>query len=408
MQSAHTPNHKGRPSADHEELDKQFGYITADHFIAGDELDRSIEGDKAGIVIKCRTSKWLDLYATSGKCTADAEAAFADFEGPWKTVQYFYSDDAPELLAAAKGRGWIQGTATPGRPETNGAAENAVRQVLEGIRTTLDHAGFSPKWWPYAGKHFCLSSNISKTSDGDCACDIRHPNALFTGKRLPFGCLIDFKPSPVKGKVVSKFEPRSVPGLFIGWVLQPGGKFKGDYIVISLEDMNVLLAKPKNARIFVQRVKEIYHNEDEGFIFPLKTQYDQDRRTINVSKPTETKSTVETKADDWLLDDRGDADAAADANPEPGQTDVEEIQAKTPEPEQDKPKDAVVIVNPLADTRNPRKYTGSKRPPHIWPEAWQMLSKKKKDEEIAKYLKTLESGKPAMPSIQNYGDVEEV
>ena len=88
---------------------------------------------------------------------------------------------------------------------------------------------------------------------------------------------------------MSKFEPRSVPGLFIGWVLQPGGKFKGDYLAISLEDMKTLLQKPKNARIFVQRIKEIYHNEAEGFIFPLKKQYDENRRNLNMSTPNAAK-----------------------------------------------------------------------------------------------------------------------
>jgi hypothetical protein len=276
MQAAHTPNRKGKPSSTHGDISEKFGFITADHFVTKDELDQSIDGDKAGIVIKCRGSKWIDLYATKGKNSSEAEAAFADFEGPWKTIEYFYSDDAPELLSAARARGWTQGTATPGRPETNGAAENAVRQVLEGTRTALE--------WPFAGKHYCTATNITKV-DGKCAYDIRHPNATFTGARLPFGCLIDFKPSPVKEKIVSKFEPRSVPGLFIGWILQPGGKFKGDYLVISLEDMKSLLQKPKNARIFVQRIKEIYHNEDEGFIFPLKKQYDENRRNLNVSTP---------------------------------------------------------------------------------------------------------------------------
>jgi hypothetical protein len=96
--------------------------------------------------------------------------------------------------------------------------------------------------------------------------------------------------------------------------------------------MEVLLGKPKNARIFLQRVKEIYHNEEEGFVFPLKAQYDQDRRTINISKTTETKVPDKSKADDWLLDNRGDADAAADAPSEPGQTDAGEIPAEKPKP----------------------------------------------------------------------------
>ena len=156
MQAAHTPSRKGKPWK--ETIAEGFGFLTADHFVTKDDFDQSIDGDKAGIVIKCRGSKWIDIYPTKGKSSVEAEAAFADFEGPWKTVQYFYSDDAPELLSAARARGWTQGTATPGRPETNGIAENAVRQVLEGTRTALEHAGFGPKWWSFAGKHFCIAT----------------------------------------------------------------------------------------------------------------------------------------------------------------------------------------------------------------------------------------------------------
>ena len=110
---------------------------------------------------------------------------------------------------------------------------------------------------------------------------MRHANAPFTGLRLPFGCLIDFKPSPVKGKTDAKFAPTSVPGLFVGYNLQPGGRFKGDYLVISLADAKRLLEKPKSARIFVQRVKEIYINPDEGYVFPMKEDYDRKRRSLN-------------------------------------------------------------------------------------------------------------------------------
>ena len=197
MQAAHTPSRKGKPTASHDEVEEKFGRITADHFLVADEIDSAIDGEKAGLVIKCRGSNWLDLYPTKGKFSADAEDAFIDFEGPYKSVDYFYADDSPELTAAAKSRGWIRGSATPGRPETNGVAENAVRQVIEGARTALEHAGLTPKWWSYAGKHFCMSHNLSERN-GSSPYSIRHPDAPCGGFKLPFGCWIDFKPSPVR------------------------------------------------------------------------------------------------------------------------------------------------------------------------------------------------------------------
>ena len=57
----------------------------------------------------------------------------------------------------------------------------------------------------------------------------------FEGLRIPFGALVDFRPSPVRGQQ-PKFSPKGVPGVFLGYVLLPGGKFKGDYIVAPLSD----------------------------------------------------------------------------------------------------------------------------------------------------------------------------
>ena len=49
--------------------------------------------------------------------------------------------------------------------------------------------------------------------------------------------------------------------------------------------------------------------------------------------------------------------------------------------------------------RNPRKYKGTTRPPQIWPEVWQMLSKKQKQAEIDKYQQSLRESQIAAPAL---------
>ena len=71
MQAKSAPNRKGLHS-DGSARPKGFGVeATADHFIAKDEIDTSISGDKTGLVIHCRGSDWLEQYGTK---TNDADS----------------------------------------------------------------------------------------------------------------------------------------------------------------------------------------------------------------------------------------------------------------------------------------------------------------------------------------------
>ena len=71
--------------------------------------------------------------------------------------------------------------------------------------------------------------------DGESSWQRRHgATNAFKGLKLPFGCLIDFKPSPTRGKATPKFAPKAVPGIFLGYHLLPGGRWVGDYKVAEL------------------------------------------------------------------------------------------------------------------------------------------------------------------------------
>ena len=202
MQAKPAPNRKGKRS-DGSDKPKGFGTeVTADHFIAKDVIDQSISGDKVWLVIHCRGSDWLDIFACPTNDAGSTETSFINFQGSKDEITSFYSDDSREIKRAAVNRGWIPNDSTPGRPDTNGDAEVSVRRVLEGIRCALEHAGMAPGWWPYAGKHFTCARNFTRQfqrNDDLTPYDSRHPTPKFVGVLAPFGCLIDFKPSPRKG-----------------------------------------------------------------------------------------------------------------------------------------------------------------------------------------------------------------
>ena len=64
-----------------------------------------------------------------------------EFEGPDQRVQDFFSDRAPELIAAARVQGWRHTTATPYRHGSNGVVESVNRRIIDGTRCLLEQAG---------------------------------------------------------------------------------------------------------------------------------------------------------------------------------------------------------------------------------------------------------------------------
>ena len=120
--------------------------------------------------------------------------AFQHFAGPRDKIKSFYCDNAPELISAARGLNWRLSTATTGMPQTNGVAENCVRTTMDGGGCVIVQSGFNPPtFWPEAGEHYCFSTNIA-IIDGDSSYN----------RRL---------------------------GVFIGYHIQHGGLWKGDYLV---------------------------------------------------------------------------------------------------------------------------------------------------------------------------------
>ena len=141
-----------------------FGDIpTADHISLLSEENYGLGGETTAIVIKDRATRWVDCYPLKDKTAEEAERALRDCVGPAAHVGTFYSDNAPELVKAARDLKWHHDTATPGRPQTNGVAERAVRQVEEGARTVCERAGLAPKWLLCSVKHFAVRTNLSPT-----------------------------------------------------------------------------------------------------------------------------------------------------------------------------------------------------------------------------------------------------
>jgi hypothetical protein len=210
-------------------------------------------------VFKDAATGWIARYPLPDKSSEAATKALMEFAGN-STVTLFYSDSAPELISAAQAMGWPHERATPGRPQTNGVAERAVRTVLDGTRSALLHAGFEERYWSLACQHWCFAHNVQYDKLGNTPWMSRL-KAKFLGQLLPFGVLIDFLPSPIAADI-PKFAPRAIPGLFIGWRVHTNGKWRNEYLVASMSQIDVA---NQGKRLELQTVLEVYHNGDYAF-----------------------------------------------------------------------------------------------------------------------------------------------
>jgi hypothetical protein len=140
--------------------------LTADRVVTLDEMDRGVAGETSALVILDRATKWLECYPIADKSSDEVVRALKDCVGPAGHVGLFYTDCSPELDKARKEMKWLHRTSTPGRPQSNGVAERAVRKVLEGSRTLCEHAGLDAVWWPKAARHYCLSNNTEIREGG--------------------------------------------------------------------------------------------------------------------------------------------------------------------------------------------------------------------------------------------------
>ena len=132
----------------------------------------------------------------------------------------------------------------------------------------MEMAGMDHKWWPWALQHFAFAHNIV-LRDGDSPWNARHGDGHFKGRKLPLGCLVDFKPTPTAAKATLKFEPKAVPGIFLGYYLSPGGKWPGDYLVASLEAVEDF-RKESTGSLRVHRIKEVVVEKGASYNFPSK------------------------------------------------------------------------------------------------------------------------------------------
>lgn len=120
--------------------------------------------------------------------------------------------------------------------------------------------------WPYAVRHHAMALNTTAQLSGDPESWSIRNGGVFLGEQAPFGCLVWFWGNPKKlDPSRAKLAPTSLEGVFLGYNIQVGHVWRGEYLVAKLEGLDENI---KEGNVTVLRVKRIAFPEGD-FVFPL-------------------------------------------------------------------------------------------------------------------------------------------
>ena len=120
---------------------------------------------------------WEEFYPMTHRNLKEAKTAFRHFAGT-DPINEFYSDNVPELLAAAGELDWVNPTATPFLTKRNGKAERRMELMENCGATALRTAGFPDSMWDVAGEYQSTARNI-EVRNGDSCYNKRHQKGIF-------------------------------------------------------------------------------------------------------------------------------------------------------------------------------------------------------------------------------------
>ena len=235
---------------------ESFGdHVTGDFLITAKGEEAGDEDEGIGLALKDVFSGFTYVYPSPRKDAESTINSFKHFVLDEAIVKIFYSDNASELISAARTLQWRHVTSKDYISQSNAVAERTIRSIVEGTRVSLLQSGLHHQYWPHAARHWCISNNIAQFDDEDKSPWELRFGGRFKGPIVPFGCKIDYWTGPRKRvKDNLRFDPTSAPGIFIGYIMHPGCLFRDEYSVTSLP--NVLKAS-HDEKVPILRVSQI-------------------------------------------------------------------------------------------------------------------------------------------------------
>ena len=339
----------------------KFGdHIVADHVIMKRSVETGVQDEHVMMVVKDVYTQYRYAYPSDSKSTDEIIKGFNHFLKSTDRVGVVYTDNSPEFCAAIKEYGVVHQTSVEYLDSTKSVVEREARTMLEGARSNLVQANIDISMWPYAVRHHCMAMNLSEQLTGDRSpWDLRNKRD-FSGKIIPFGCLVYFwgdrkRPDSIAGKM----SPSSAQGVFLGYHIQAGHVWRDEYLVAHLDGLDYRLA---DGSVKVIRTKRL-ELPDGDFVFPLRK--DQQISVMDVDCDFEPSSDEGGPDDDDLDGDDGRGDGGKAKDPPPRDMPNEDHPASVevePPTERGSVNDLMDVIEDLGEGHEPSSSSSSKPP----------------------------------------------
>ena len=173
---------------------KTFGDLVTFDFVTASG-DHEVEGRYA-LIIRDIYTGIIMAFPTARRDTDSVVRAIKHFCGRRK-IKQVYSDDGPELINACVELKLNHDLSLPGRPQNNSLAERTNQFIIDQTSACLVHAGLPTCYWVQASPS--VPSHEHRRGERiECMDEAAWRGVQ--GEKIPFGALVDFKPSEARGE----------------------------------------------------------------------------------------------------------------------------------------------------------------------------------------------------------------
>ena len=196
---------------------KEWGdVVTLDFVFPEDQMDDDFVMKM--LTVKDIYTNFIGAYPVDTRSEVNVRNSLKFFTGDRK-IKLLYGDNAEEFEKAAETLEIPFDNSVPNRKQTNAIVERTNLYLEDQVATCLVAAGLPPCYWEFALRCYTLLHNTEKVNG-------QSPRELtfgeeFQGKRIPFGALVNFKPTSSR-KLSTKFGPDAVTGVFAGYITTSG------------------------------------------------------------------------------------------------------------------------------------------------------------------------------------------
>ena len=278
-----------------------FGHkLRADHMITG--LSKGSDGESCCLVVLDDYSGAFAAYPQAKRDTDSNIRCLQHFGGTrahGKALCQVKADCAEELKGAVEYLGWLPDPSVPNDQIHNPVTERKIRSIKETARAVQLKSGLPHQFWPRSVEYVCAALAVSTNAaihpnDSD---DVKNLKATqnayeaasggdaFTGLKLPFGCLVFYKPAAQASRASGlRAEDHTAAYSLAGY------NFRGTHLVLDFESLR------KNTQGCGKPIQvyetELVEPSNGRWVFPL---FEAEQQRLQLFSAKSTPPSISTR-----------------------------------------------------------------------------------------------------------------